>query len=328
LGELTISMLRGEAGHQRKEVLRLTDWITEHFRPDVVNLSNILIAGCIPALKERVAAPVLVTLQGDDLFLEDLKEPYKTQALAEIRRLIPHIDGFITHTNFYRDFMSEYLGFPIEQCHVVPLGLKVDDFPLAPADRPMGPKTIGYMARICPAKGFHLLVDAFCILKEDLFLPDIRLHAAGWLGDQDQVYFADQLDKLKAAGCEASFTYAGVVDRRQKIEFLRGLDVLSVPAAYHEPKGLYVLEALAAGIPVVEPEHGAFPELIARTGGGRLVPPNDARALAATLRDVLFSEEGLTLARLGQQTVHASYNALKMAAETRDVYSRYIRPRS
>ena len=76
-----------------------------------------------------------------------------------------------------------------------------------------------------------------------------------------------------------------------KVRFLHGIDVLSVPTTYREPKGLYVLEALANGVPVVQPRHGSFPELIEATGGGLLVNPDDPHDLARALRQ-LFDDPG------------------------------------
>ena len=82
---------------------------------------------------------------------------------------------------------------------------------------------------------------------------------------------------LRAAGLGDEFVYRGTVDRAKKVQFFHDIDVLSVPSPYHEPKGLYLLEAMACGVPVVQPNHGAFPEIIERTGGG-LLAQSDARA--------------------------------------------------
>jgi len=72
-------------------------------------------------------------------------------------------------------------------------------------------------------------------------------------------------------------------DLKAKLAFLQTLSVLSVPEKHPVSCGLYVLEALAAGVPVVQPESGVFPELLKMTGGGVLCEPNNAEALAAAL---------------------------------------------
>jgi glycosyltransferase involved in cell wall biosynthesis len=327
LGEMAVSVMRGEHGNQRKEVQRLVRWLAYDVRPRLVNLSNVMIAGSAPAMKRELGVPVLATLQGDDLFLEELEEPYRSQALAEVRKLAQHIDGFLVFTKYYADFMAEYLQVPREKMHLVPMGLRLDDAALAPSPPVSRPPTVGYFARICPAKGFHLLVDAFLRLRKMPGLEQARLHAAGWLGEGDRTFYDEQLAKLRAAGAEGHFWYAGAVDRQQKFEFLRGLDAFSVPTTYREPKGIYVLEALAVGTPVVQPDHGSFPELIAAAGGGQLVPPHDAGKLADTLYSLLRNPElRSALSAAGQTGVRQRFAAEQMARDTLAVYQRFLEP--
>ncbi len=325
LGSMTVSMLRGERGFQRKEVLKLCQWLAEDVRPDLIITSNILIAGAAPTLKSKVAAPLLVTLQGDDIFLDDLTEPYKTQSLEEIRRFAGSIDGFLTHSEYYADHMARLLGLPRGKIHLAPLGIDTHDFASESSSdgsatpHPNRVPTIGYLARLSPEKGLHVLVDAFILLRQRPDMEHARLHLAGWLGDANRSFAEEQFNKLRQAGLGDAFHYAGVVDRRQKISFLKTLDVFSVPTVYREPKGLYVLEALAAGVPVVQPEHGAFPELLSRTGGGRLVRPNDPNHLAEALYELLINFElRRSFGQTGQRNVLAHFNADAMARDTLD----------
>ena len=161
LGSITVSMLRGESGHQKKELLRLTKWLSEDVRPNLVNLTNILIGGCIPAIKRRLDVPIFVTLQGDDLFLDSLPSPHRDQAMTEVHRLATEVDGFITFSQHYADFMSGYLKISRNRIQVVPLGIRLEDFSKYSGNpKENRPPTIGYFARICPEKGFHLLVEA------------------------------------------------------------------------------------------------------------------------------------------------------------------------
>ncbi|MEX0711627.1 MAG: glycosyltransferase family 4 protein [Pirellulales bacterium] len=324
LGGLAVSVLKGEQGNQRAEVERLIDWLAGDARPHLVNLSNILIGGCLPAIQRRLNVPVLVTLQGDDLFLEDLVQPYKDQALAEVRRLAGLVDGFLVFSRYYAQFMSEYLQAPIEKFHIVPMGLALGDYrhepPPRPADRP---PTVGYLARLCPAKGLHFLVEAFLLLRKMPGTHEARLRVAGWLSTADKPYADEQFARLarEAAG---SFDYAGVLERPEKLDFLRSIDVLSVPTVYREPKGIFVLEALASGVPVVQPAHGAFPELLAATGGGRLVRPGDPAHLAESLHELLTDDaRRAELALRGRQRVHADFGAEKMALATLEVYRKF-----
>lgn len=329
LGALTVSVLRGTAGFQRREMEELCDWLAAELRPDLVVLSNALIAGCVPQLRQKWDVPTLVSLQGDDIFLETLPEPYRSESLDAVRRLAQGIDGFLCNTDFYASFMSRYLDIPREKIHVIPLGVDVAGFPFpGQANRPPSqrdPLRIGYLARMAPEKGLHVLVDAFIMLRGRC--PDLRpqLHIAGWQGSHQRRYVDEQKKKLREARWSDQVIWTGELDRRSKIDFLTQLDVLSVPTTYAEPKGLFVLEAMAAGVPVVQPAHGAFPELLGATGGGLLVAPHDPQAVATGLETLLRDTlKRRALAEQGQAAVHARFNADSMARATWDVLRQYL----
>ena len=220
LGPLTVSMLQGQSGNQKKEFVRLVKWLANNVRPNIVNLTNILIGGCVPVIKQHLRVPVLVTLQGDDLFVESLPEPYKTQAILEIRRLVTGIDGFIVFSKFYADFMSDHFHIPEKRIHIVPLGIKLEDFKTCINTLPENPQpTVGYFARICPEKGFHLLLDAFLLLRKMKGTEDVHLKVAGWLDRRDRPFFRRQLQKLQREGAVEAFEHVGVLDRKEKIDF-------------------------------------------------------------------------------------------------------------
>jgi glycosyltransferase involved in cell wall biosynthesis len=340
LGDLTISVLKGEHGYQRKEVAKLVEWLATHERPQLVNLTNVLLSGMVHEVKRRLGVPVLGTLQGDDVFLEALPESFRAQALELIRDHCREMDGFIATSAAYADFMADYIGIPRERIHVVHPGLNLDGHGVSlasggrepPVDgvstggsRP--PLAIGYFARICPEKGLHVLVEAFRQLRKMPGAPPCRLRVSGWLGDHNRAYLDELRSKVHASGLAADFEHvASPPDHAGKVRFLQSLDVLSVPTTYREPKGLYILEALANGVPVVQPRHGSFPELLEATGGGVLVAPNDPEDLARALRQVLENTaHRQEMAQKGKQAVHEHFNAAKMAENTESVYRQYVR---
>ncbi len=318
LGQLAQSMLLGIRGNQRKEVKRLCRWLAAE-KPDLILFSNILIGGCIPEIKKKLDIPILVTLQGDDVFLDSLDEPYKSNCLNQIRRIAEDVDGFIVHTDFFRNYMSQYFGLEKSRIHVTPLGIDVHDFrhftnqPGVPKDV----RKIGYLAKLAPQKGLHNLVDAFIHLKSQPETKDVMLEIAGWLGPENRAYAEQQFDRLRDAGLHEDFVYLGSVDRQQKMAMLGRLDVLSVPTEFLEPKGLYVLEAMAAGVPVVQPDHGCFPELIAQSDGGLLFKPGDPEDHSRVLHRLLTDHESRSdLSRNALQFAHDERNALEMAKVT------------
>jgi glycosyltransferase involved in cell wall biosynthesis len=331
LGDLTWSILKGEEGFQAKELEKLAAWLRDDFRPEIVHLTNSMFAGFARVLKRETGAPVVCSLQGEDLFLDQLREPWKTRVFEVLRERAQDVDAFIVNSRWYGGMMADYLRVDPGRMHVVPLGLDLAGHGGGPGALSEGaPLTVGYLARICPEKGLHVLVDAFRLLAGDpAWQGRLRLRAAGYLGERDRPYLQDLEAKIRAWGLAGSWDYAGEVDRDGKIRFLRSLDVLSVPTTYQEPKGLFVLEALANGVPVVQPRHGAFPELLEATGGGLLVEPGSPEALARGIAELLGDPaRRAELGRRGKEAVHTRFGDAAEAANTLEVYRRVLSERA
>jgi glycosyltransferase involved in cell wall biosynthesis len=307
-------------------LVKLIDWLKHDYKPEIVQLTNSLFVGMARTIKKELSVPVLCAMQGEDIFLEELIEPYKTRALEVLRERAQEVDGFIATSDYYADFMAAYIRVPRKKIHVVKLGINLQGHGKARARTgDHNPFIIGYLARICPEKGLHMLVDAVSRLTK-LVKPDaIKLKVAGYLGPRDRRYFDEIKNKVDSAGLHSVFEYAGEINRQQKIEFINSLDVLSVPTTYKEPKGLYVLEALANGVPVVQPRHGAFPEMIAATGGGILVDPDSSEALAKGIYDLMkHAEQRKKLGENGRAIVHKNFSDEAMAEATQHVYQQYL----
>jgi glycosyltransferase involved in cell wall biosynthesis len=321
LGDLTVSVLQGEDGAQRKELHKLLDWLVHQPRPDIVSLPNSLLIGLARPIKEALNRPICCTLQGEDLFLEGLYEPYRQQALELIRKNVQWVDGFIAVSEYYARFMSDMLRIPSEKMNVAPLGINLEGYrPQPSADRK--PFTVGYFARIAPEKGLHNLCEAYRQLRHQDELPPSRLEVAGYLPSDHRGYLRKIEGQMNQWDLGDEFHYHGSLGRREKIDFLGRLDVLSVPSSYKEPKGICLLEAMACGTPVVQPRHGAFPEVIEKTGGGILVEPDDAKALAEGIASIA-KEPGLAreLGRKAAEGIRAHYGASQMALRTLAVYT-------
>lgn len=321
LGRLTVAMLQGPRGPLRAEVESLAAWLQREWKPDVVLLTNVLLSGVVPELKQRLNVPIVATLQGDDIFLDALPAEFRSECIEWIRRNCEDVDRLIATCGYYADHMARELGLPRDRFRVVYPGIRVEKFDSVARDEADARRddvpVIGYFARVAPEKGLHLLVDAFIQLRRDPALPKLRLHAGGWLGSHQRAYLEGIQRKLQDAGLASDFQYVDAPTHLEKVRFLHSVDVFSVPAPYREPKGLYVLEAWAAGVPVVQPEHGSFPELIGMTGGGILVKPNDALALAEGLRRLIVDPElRRFLGQRGHAALRNHLTARRMAADT------------
>ena len=314
LGAMTVSTLRGTNGYQWKEIDKLIEFVSSEPPPDVVNIPYALLISLAAPLKRALGRPVVVTLQGEDLFLQALPEPYRTEALELVRSQVTDVDLFIAVSDYYARFMQEYLRIPASKMRVAPLGVNTTD--LTPQARSRhDPFTIGYFARVAPEKGFHNLAEAYRLLRTAKGLPPSRLLVGGYLAPEHKPYLEQIADQLSAAGLADEFVYRGAVERTKKVQFFHDIDVLSVPSGYHEPKGLYLLEAMACGVPVVQPNHGAFPEMIARTGGGLLSRSESGADVADAIfelwEDPARAEE---LGRNGAAGVRQHYTVAHMAA--------------
>ncbi|HEV8367400.1 MAG TPA: glycosyltransferase family 4 protein [Pyrinomonadaceae bacterium] len=321
LGEMTVSMLKGEDGFQHKEITKLLDWLKREDRPDVVSLPYSLLLGLAKPIKESLGIPICCTLQGEDLFLEGLQEPYRSTSKELIRAHLKHVDEFISVSEFYADFMPGYLGIPRNQIRVVPLGINLEGYERKKKVDSRPPR-IGYFARIAPEKGLQVLGRAYRRVRKSGQLTEARLEVAGYLAPEHRRYLEAIVRELKECGLGEEFTYHGVLNREQKISFLQSLDLLSVPATYDEPKGIFLLEAMACGVPVVQPRRGGFTEIIERTGGGLLVEPDNVDSLAAGIlkvaRDPELSEQ---LSDNGFAKVREHYSVARMADSALEVYT-------
>jgi glycosyltransferase involved in cell wall biosynthesis len=324
LGELTISTLQGENGVLRKEFEKLVEWTKDEPPPDVINLPNSLLIAMAAPLKRAFQRPVLCTLQGEELFLSELIPPYRERALALIRKQVPHVDRFIAVSDYCAEFMVEFLGIPQDRIAVVPLGISMAGYERGA--RSGDEYRIGYFARIAPEKGLHVLADAYVRFRKRTGNARVTLHAAGYLAPGHKPYLERARGILERAGYGGDFSYHGEIDRAGKLAFLRDLNVLSVPATYDEPKGMFLLESMASGVPVVQPRRGAFTEVVEKTGGGLLVAPDDPVALADGLHQI-WADPALsaTLAANAFEGVRAHYTIGSSAQRQIEVYESLVR---
>ncbi len=324
LGALTVSVLQGSNGYQVNQLRRLIERLQE-VCPTIIHLPNLMFVGVARDLKESLNVTIFCSLAGEDVFLDALRQPYRQQALALIRDGAADVDVFVAPTRYYASHAASHFGLDAALVHYVPMGIDVHDTG-DPAPSPHDDFTIGYLARICPEKGLHVLCETFARLRQAG--RRCRLRAAGYLGPADRAYYKDILANLRLQGLAERFEYVGEVTRQQKLAFLSTLHVLSVPTVYRESKGLYVLEAMACGVPVVQPRHGSFPELIEATGGGLLYDPNESGTQAEALARLM--EDGKLRNRLaaeGAEAVHNMFTTELMASKTWALYEKHAASR-
>ena len=319
LGRLTVSMLRGAEGAQQRSILELVRFIADDLSPEIVSIPNSLLIALAPAVKRELKVPIVCTLQGEDAFLEDLGEPYRGEALRLIRQHAAVVDAFFAVSEYGATRMSEYLGIDRRRVHVVPLGIDFDGHQRAGLDHE--PFTIGYLARIAPEKGLHVLCDAYRRLRAASGVPPSRLAVAGYLAPEHRAYLDGIRGQMTSWGLATHLEYVGAPDRAGKLAFLQTVSVLSVPSPRPTQKGQFLLEAMASGVPVVQPRLGVFTEVVEQTGGGILTEADNVDALVRGLRALAENlDRRRQLGAAGYDGVRARYGTAQMVARVTGIY--------
>lgn len=312
VGDLTLSMLRGEEGRQARELDDLIAWLKTQGRPDVICLSNALLVGLARQLQRELRVPIACLLSGEDTFLDALPDAVRDAAWDTLAERSRGVDLFLPPSRYYADLMARRLRLRSNQVRVLANGIKLEGFTPAPASPQ--PPVLGYFARMCREKGLDTLVEAYLLLKQRPAGRDLRLHIGGGCGPSDEPLVAELRARLAAAGVADHVRFFPNVDRAGKLEFFRGLSVFSVPALYGESFGLYLLEAWAAGVPVVQPRHAAFPELLAATGGGVVCAPGQPAALADAIEPLVADPvQARQLGARGLAAVERDFTVERMA---------------
>jgi glycosyltransferase involved in cell wall biosynthesis len=321
LEEMTESMLRGQAGFQKKELQQLVNFLKDNEKPDVVHFSNALLLGMAEQIREEVGVPVVCSLQDEDVWV-DAMEPHHSELIWKlIAEKAKVVDAFIAVSHYFGGIMKEKLSIADNKLHIVPIGVRPDQYNinLPSLDHP----AIGYLSRICHENGFEILVDAFIRLKKDPLFKNLKLKVTGGMTGDDKPFFREQVRKLRDNNVFEDleifpdFSLAGLK------EFFSSVTLLSVPVLKGEAFGLYQIEALASGIPLVQPDLGAFPEIMSASGGGVIYSPNTAGALAEKFREVLSDTEKLhEMSTAGRKAVEELFNCTKLTNDMIRIYER------
>lgn len=330
VGDLTVSMLRGEAGNQARELEALIDWLQERPHPEIVCLSNALLVGMARRLKQALRSRVVCLLQGEDYFLDSLPTADRDLAWKTLAERAADVDLFVAPSRYFAEVMSRRLGLKGDRVKVVHNGINLAGFPdrqqpgaigsVAARDATGSPATtvpvLGYFARMCREKGLDTLIEAYILIRKRGRIPGLRLKVGGGCGPTDQKFVQPLRIRLEAEGLLNEVEFHPNLSRTAKLEFLSSLTLMSVPARFGEAFGLYVIEALASGVPVAQPRTAAFPEMIEASGGGVLCEPENPQSLADAIEAVLLEPGRLrALGESGRRAVIERFNSDSMSRE-------------
>lgn len=323
LGDMTVSVLKGTDGYQKKELDKLMDFLMGEDKPDVLNLTNSLLSGIAPEVKRRLKVPVACTLQGEESFIARLPLSCRQEAQALLRKNSHSIDLFISPSEQYAEMMTDYLAVARSRIEIVPPGVEMGTFTM-PEARPEFPMRIGFLSRISPVKGLDLLVESFCRMEKARSTGAV-LAVAGTASPGETETLSQMKARLSQDGLLDRLEYSGELDLPGKLRFLRSCHVFCQPSRFPEQRGMACLEAMATGLPAVVPRTGIFPEVINCTGGGLLIEPEHVPSIAASL--TLLRDDPETRHRMGQaahQGVSRFYSSDLMVSEALEAYERLL----
>ncbi len=319
--DMTLNMISGEKAFPEKELTRLTEYLTKDVKPDIIHLSNALVIGLAKQIKNKIDVKIVCSLLNEDDWINEMAEPWQSQAWKLIAEEEKYVDAFITPSGYYRDFFISKTGISKNLVHVVPMGL--DPGILLNVQKTENWPSIGYFCRVNSHNGFDKLVDAFILLRKHDRLPGLTLHVSGGYTGDDKPFISEQIKKVRAAGLEKSVRIYPEFLGNSKIDFFGNIDLMSVPVRKYDGYGLYLLEANAAGVPVIQPATGAFPEIIEKTGGGMIYPDDNVEGLAEEIEKLLNDREKLrSLASAGRENVLKKLSLDQMSLDLAEVYNK------
>jgi glycosyltransferase involved in cell wall biosynthesis len=319
LEDMTISMLLGEQGEQKEELDKMADWIAEHCKPDVIHISNALLLGLAKRLKEKVGVPVVCSLQDEDVWVDAMQPQFQQSIWDLMHERAKDVDALVAVSNYFAGEMQKRMRLDEQKVHTFYLGVDVEDYPYIPVKEK--PKNVGYISRMCHKDGFDIVVDAFIELKKKAGFEEVKMIATGGLTGDDKKFFKDQKQKLKEAGLLHQFEVVEEFEGAARHEFFKQVAMISVPVRIGEAFGMYLLEAMASGVPVVQPALGAFPEIVEVSGGGITYSPNTPEKLSESWAELLKDPEKLEkLSQTGYEGTKTKFNIHNHAAEIVELY--------
>lgn len=324
LEDMTLSMIKGEKAFPEQELKRLVKYLTENGKPDVIHLSNALIIGLARQLKRYMDVKIVCSLLNEDDWIEEMAEPYRSDAWRLIAEEAANVDSFITPSNYYWELFVSKTGYSGKNVHIVPLAIDTRNLNILP--KKDNYPAIGYFSRINSQNGFDKLVDSFIQLKTSNRLPGLTLHVSGGFTGSDKAFIAEQIKKIKSHDLKSFIRIYPEFQGDSKEEFFSSIDIMSVPVRKHDGYGLYILEANASGVPVVQPETGAFPEIIEKTKGGITYSPDTIESLSDALVKFLENKElRASLGELGKENVLKKLSLTQMSDGLAVVYNKTMK---
>lgn len=324
LEEMTISMLQGEDGGQKEELERLVDWLADEAKPDIVHLSNALLLGLARRIKKRMNVKMVCSLQDEDVWVDAMEGRFRTEVWNLMSERGKDVDVFIPVSDYFSGEIHKRMVIPQSKMQMVYLGVDTADYSPKPIAE-KGP-VIGYLSRMCEENGLAVFIDAFILLRENAEYSSVKLKITGGKTGDDLQFIKEQKRKLIKAKLENDVFWVDEFEGEERRKFFDSVRLISVPVLNGEAFGLYMLEAMASGIPMLQPALGASPEVIGISGGGVIYGENKPELLAKALSELIFDDARLQkLSTAGQAGVKAHFDIHAQAKKMVAVYENVLK---
>jgi glycosyltransferase involved in cell wall biosynthesis len=321
LEDMTVSMLLGEQGEQKEELENMVTWIAAHCKPDVIHISNALLLGLAKRLKEKVGVPVVCSLQDENVWVDAMESSFQDKIWKLMHTRAEDVDALVAVSDFYAESMIQKMELPPEKVHTFYLGVDDEDYLFVPPSRRI--RNVGFISRMCHENGFDIVVDAFINLKKNPGFEDVKLIATGGYTGDDSKFIKEQKRKIREHHLNDFFEVLPEFEDEAVHDFFKQVSMLTVPVREGEAFGMYLLESMASGVPVVQPSLGAFPEIVGLSGGGVTYHPNSPEKLSETWAGLLKDTEKLERLSLeGYQGTKSKFNIHNHAAEIIGLYEK------
>lgn len=319
LEDMTVSMLKGEEGKQHEELERMVSWIADHYKPDIIHISNALLNGIAPRLKKVLNVPIVCSLQDEDIWIDPMEDVYQKQSWDLMEANSEYIDAYIGVSDYYSKLILQKMNIPAEKVHSLHIGVDPSDYEYE--ENKPHPLNIGYISRMCYANGVDIVVDAFTFLKKMPGFEDVNLYLTGGYTGDDREILKKIKNTIQESGLSEQVIFEDDFEQEGRIRFFNNVSFITVPVRHGEAFGLYLLESMASGVPVIQPELGAFPEIINLAGGGETYSPNTPEHLANTWADLLNQPEKIqSLSKTGRKGVEEHFDIFVQAEKLIDIY--------
>lgn len=320
LEEMTVSMLKGEKGKQKEELEVMVEWLANHYKADVIHLSNALLLGLARRLKEKLNVAIACSLQDEDVWVDIMKPEISEYVWKLMEERAKHVDLFISVSDYFSDVARKKMNLPREKIKTVHLGIEPTEYEYINSSEKQ--KNIGFISRMSHENGLDILVDAFIELKKDSQNSDVKLVITGGSTGDDSKFLKNLRKKIQRHNLSRFVEWHEEFEGKPRHDFFRKVQLISVPVRKGEAFGIYLIEAMVSGIPVVQPDLGAFPEIVSKGGGGIIYNENTPLRLAKALQDLLDDQQKTgQLSKNARKSVETNFDINAQAQELIEIYS-------